>query len=121
MGLNFFFYLYSGSVKIFINYDTLPKEIENYYWSFENSYGSETIFLPYGFFNKILTNPPHPPPPPIHLFFLEELHQLNATFKKFFIAIQAAKEASITFFIDYGETKTAMLINGNAIAKNINS
>ena len=61
------------------------------------------------------------PPPPIHLFFLEELHQLNATFKKFFIAIQAAKEASITFFIDYGETKTAMLINGNAIAKNINS
>ena len=64
---------------------------------------------------------PTHPPPPFFFVFLEQLYQLNATFKKFFIAIQTTKEASITFFIDYGETKTAMLINGNAIAKNINS
>ena len=47
MGLNFFFYLYSGSVQIFINYDTFPKDLQNYYWSFENSYSSDAIYIPY--------------------------------------------------------------------------
>ena len=47
MGLNYFFYLYTGSAQIFINYE-FTSDFNKYYWQYDNSYSSETIFIPYG-------------------------------------------------------------------------